>query len=131
MAERLTAEDRLEIMDLLARYCQAQDDGSPGDFLACFIPDAEMDVTYRTVAGEAEMQAFADYFAAKPGRPWQHHVTTTSMQGDAERCRVRSYMLLFTRNAQGESQLSGHADYLDECVKVDGRWLMAKHVVKI
>jgi len=131
MPGRLSVEDRLEVMDLLARYCQAQDDGSPEDFLACFIPDAEMDVTYRIVSGAAEMRAFADYFAAKPGRPWRHTLTTTSIQGDAERCWARSYMIMFTRNAQGQSQLSGHADYFDECVKVDGRWLIAKHVVKI
>jgi uncharacterized protein (TIGR02246 family) len=132
MAGRLTAEDRLEILDLLGRYAHAQDDGDPERFLSCFIPDAELDIGYRLVSGAAELREFADYFAKKPGRPgWQHHITTVSMDGDDEHCSVRSYLVWLTRNAEGASQISGHADYFDECVKVDGRWLLARHVVKV
>ena len=107
-------------------------DGSdPQAFLDCFIPDAEMDIGYRTVKGEAEMREFADYFAAKPGRPWYHHITTISIEGDAERCRSRSYMIMTVLDEAGGTKLNGSCNYLDEFVKVDGRWLFAKHTVVV
>lgn len=129
MTERLSADDRMEVLDLLARYAHAMDGTDPQAFLDCFIPDAEMDIGYRTVKGEVEMREFADYFAAKPGRPWYHHITTIAFEGDARRCRTRSYLLMTNLDEQGRTQLAGCANYLDEFVKVDGRWLFARHTV--
>jgi hypothetical protein len=131
MPDPLTADDRLDIMDLLARYAHAMDGTDPAAFLACFIPDAEMDIGYRTVSGEAEMRAFADYFAAKPGRPWYHHITTIAIEGDAERARSRSYMLMTDLDGEGRTRHAGCCTYLDEFVKVDGRWLFARHTVVV
>jgi hypothetical protein len=128
---RLTADDRLEIMDLLSRYAYAMDGTDPQAFLACFIPDAEMDIGYRTVKGEAEMRAFADYFAAKPGRPWYHQITTVSIEGDCARARSRCYMLMTTLDEEGRTQHAGCCNYQDEFVKVDGRWLFASHKVVV
>jgi hypothetical protein len=128
---RLTADDRLAIMDLLARYAYAMDGTDPAAFLACFIPDAEMDIGYRTVKGEAEMSEFADYFAAKPGRPWYHHITTISIEGHAGSARSRSYMLMTNLDEEGRTQHAGCCNYLDEFVKVDGRWLFARHTVVV
>ena len=127
----LTADDRLAIMDLLARYAHAMDGTDPAAFLACFIPDAEMDIGYRTVKGEAEMREFADYFAAKPGRPWYHHITTISIEGHAARARSRSYMLMTDLDEQGRTQHAGCCNYHDEFVKVDGCWLFARHTVVV
>lgn len=127
----LTADDRLAIMDLLARYAYAMDGTDPAAFLACFIPDAEMDIGYRTVKGEAEMSEFADYFAAKPGRPWYHHITTISIEGHAGSARSRSYMLMTNLDEEGRTQPAGCCNYLDEFIKVDGRWLFARHTVVV
>jgi hypothetical protein len=127
----LTADDRLEIMDLLARYAYAMDGTDPQAFLACFIADAEMDIGYRTVKGEAEMREFADYFAAKPGRPWYHHITTISIEGDADQARSRSYMLMTDLDGEGRTRHAGCCNYLDEFVKQNGRWLFAKHTVVV
>jgi uncharacterized protein (TIGR02246 family) len=127
----LTTEDRLAITDLLSRYAYAMDGTDPHAFLACFAPDAEMDIGYRKVSGGAEMREFADYFAAKPGRPWYHHITTISIQGDAGRARSRCYMLMTSLDDEGRTQHAGCCNYLDEYVKLDGRWLFAKHTVVV
>lgn len=131
MPDPLTADDRLEIMDLLARYAHAMDGTDPEAFLACFIPDAEMDIGYRTVKGEVEMRDFADYFAAKPGRPWYHHITTIAIEGDAEGARSRCYMLMTDLDEEGRTRHAGCCIYFDEFVKQDGRWLMARHKVVV
>ncbi len=131
MAAPLTADDRLAITDLLARYAYAMDGTDPQAFLACFAPDAEMDIGYRTVKGEAEMREFADYFAAKPGRPWYHHVTTISIEGDADRARSRCYMIMTSLDEDGRTQHAGCCNYLDEFVKIEGCWLFAKHTVVV
>lgn len=107
MPAPLTAEDRFEITNLLARYAYAMDGTDPQAFLDCFIPDAEMDIGYRTVSGEAEMREFADYFAAKPGRPWYHHITTISIEGDSERARSRCYMIMTDLDEEGRTRLAG------------------------
>lgn len=120
----------MDVLDLLARYGQAMDGTDPQAFLDCFISDAELDIGYRTVKGADELREFADYFAAKPGRPWYHHITTTTFSGDAERCCTRSYLLMTSLDAEGKSQVHGCAVYLDEFAKRDGRWLFAKHTVE-
>lgn len=129
-ANRLSAEDRMDVLDLLARYGQAMDGTDPQAFLDCFIPDAELDIGYRTVKGADELREFADYFAAKPGRPWYHHITTTTFSGDAERVHTRSYLLMTSLDAEGKSQVHGCAVYLDEFVKHEGNWLFARHTVE-
>lgn len=129
MTARLSADDRLEVMDLLAHYAYAMDGTDAQAFLDCFIPDAELDIGYRTVKGEAELREFADYFMNKPGRPWYHHISTISIEGDGQRCRTRSYMLMTSLDEAGKSQVHGCANYHDEFVKVAGRWLIARHTV--
>jgi hypothetical protein len=128
-APPLTADDRFEVMDLIARYAYAMDGTDPQAFLDCFTPDAELDIGYRTVKGAAELREFADYFAAKPGRPWYHHITTISIEGDGQRCRSRCYMIMTSLDDEGRTQHAGCCNYLDEFVRVEGRWLFAKHTV--
>lgn len=129
MPEPLSADDRLQLFDLLARYAHAQDTGGPEDFLACFAPGAELDTGEKQIKGDAALRDFADYYAKKPGRPWQHHITTIAIEGDGARARIRSYLMLIARDEKGASVLTGHATYVDECVKLDGRWLLAQHTV--
>ena len=78
------------------------------------------------------MRDFADYGqeARSAGPGGVDTISTSAMEGDGERCRVRSYMVLFTKGADGKAEHGGHVDYIDECVKADGRWLMAKHTVR-
>ncbi|MBM3594831.1 MAG: nuclear transport factor 2 family protein [Alphaproteobacteria bacterium] len=127
----LNADDRLAIMGLLARYAHVMDGTDPQAFLACFIPDAEMDVGCRTAKGEAEMRDFADYFAAKRGRPSCHHITTIAIEGDAERARSRCYMLITDLDEQGRTRHAGCCTHLDELVKIDDRWLIARRRVVV
>src|SRR5688572_9573909 len=131
MAGRMSVEDRLDVLDLLARYAHAQDEANIEGFLGCFTPDAHLDLPDKQVSGP-DLRAFAEYFAAKPGRPgWQHHITNSVIDGDGDRCRVKSLLLWITRDAEGRSVLSGQATYIDDCVKTDGRWLIARHTVRI
>ena len=75
-APRLTADDRLEIIDLLARYAYAMDGTDPQAFLDCFIPDAELDIGYRTVKGAAELRREFPPTISPPSRAG-HGITTS------------------------------------------------------
>jgi hypothetical protein len=38
-------------------------------------------------------------------------------------------MIMASRDEEGGNKLDGSCNYFDEFVKVDGRWLFAKHTV--
>jgi len=129
MTEPLSTEDRLALTELLARYARAMDDADVEAFIACFTPEPELDILGKRVSGASELRLFAEDYAAWPGRPgWQHHINALTFEGDAERCRVRSYVMWITRGPDGEMTLRGCSNYLDDCVKMGGRWLFARHV---
>jgi uncharacterized protein (TIGR02246 family) len=132
MAARLTVEDRLDVLDLLARYAHAQDEADIEGFLGCFTTDAVLDLPDKQVAGADDLRAFAEYFAAKPGRPgWQHHITNSVIDGEGDSCRVKSFLLWITKDGEGRSVVSGQATYIDDCVKTDGGWRIARHAVLV
>lgn len=129
MTHTLSADDRLDILELLARYVRAMDDADVEAFIACFTPEPELDILGKRVSGAAELRRFAEEYAAWPGRPgWQHHINAVTFEGGGERCQVRSYVMWITRSAEGEMTLRGCSNYLDDCVKSGGRWLFARHV---
>jgi len=129
MTTPLTADDRLAIFELLARYARAMDDGDVEAFIGCFIPEPELDVLGQEISGAAELRRFVEDYAKWPGRPgWQHHINAVIFEGEGDRCRVKSYVLWVSRGPEGELSLRGSANYLDDCVKEGGRWLFARHV---
>ena len=51
------------------------------------------------------------------------------IEGDGQRCRSRCYMIMTSLDDEGRTQHAGCCNYLDELVRVEGRWLFAKHTV--
>ncbi len=117
--EPLSLADRLEIQDLIARYCWALDMRDGDAYAATFTPDGVFEGIGSRGRGHNELRALP--LSLHPEAiETQHWVTNTVLQGDGQRATSKSYILIL----RAESYYLGH--YADELAKVDGRWLFAR-----
>lgn len=129
------AEDRLAIHELLARYAWAFGSGDVEGFVDCFTSDAVLaedvfEVEDRWTGG-ADIRAMALFYFSRPGFPGrQHHVSHILIDGDEERCSVRSFC--FVTHCFGEppypTRFAGYYD--DIVVKEGGRWFFRQRLIR-
>jgi uncharacterized protein (TIGR02246 family) len=127
MASRLTADDKLEIIELATRYARAADVCDEETFGDVFAPDGVLIIRGETIGGPEEVRArLRQRWANAPEPPLgQHHVSDFVFDGDAERCTSRCYVTMLVAAADGvRTTVMGH--YVDEVVKRGGRWFFAK-----
>ena len=83
--------DRLEIQDLMARYCQTIDRGDWSGFRAVFAPDAQLDSTaFGGPEGNVETVLTAIQTALAPAVASHHMVSTVTIDLDGDRAAGRS-----------------------------------------
>ena len=109
-----SVDDRLEILDLAARYNHAVDSG-----------DHE-GVATGAIAGRA---AIADYIGSRPDG-WQRrrHLNSNAIiegvPGDDDAARLAMYIMVLSRRETVQPRLLGR--YEDELRRVDGEWRFVK-----
>lgn len=126
MADRLSADDRLDIMDLIARYAHTLDSGDLDGYVNNFTPDA---VLFEQHKGRAQIREYVAMLMQQ-GRAgplpngdvaYRHFAGQPTIDGTGNRATVHSYLLWI--NMGSEPPISAAAEYIDECVKADdGRW---------
>src|SRR5678816_4715611 len=103
-ASQLTTEDRLSIMELLARYARCLDSGDLDGYVNNFAPDG---VLFGSHVGHAQIREYVGQVIARrnadPARR-MHFVGFPVIDGDAQRATVHSYLLWIQLGA--ESPLS-------------------------
>ena len=121
----LTADDRWEIHELIARYNRAVDGGDPDAWVATFTPDGVFEsLLVGTHAGHAELRAFADRFVAGDYEAWaggQHWIGNVIIEGDGTAARVFSYHIMVVpveRDVRGVLM----AAHEDEVVRTTEGW---------
>ena len=121
----LSTADRLEILDLAARYNFAIDEADGERWAATFTPDGVFDGGRGEVIGAAALATFV--------RDFQEHMAGTEhwtnnhvIDGDRDQATHRCYLNLI-RGESGESLL--RAKYNDTLVKVGGEWKFSRRVV--
>jgi hypothetical protein len=122
---RMTADDRLAIMDLIARYAYTLDSGDLDGYVKNFAPDG---VLFEDHRGQAQIREYVAMLMRQgragplPGGDvaYRHFVGAPVIDGDASRATVHSYLLWV--NMGSEPPVSAAAEYTDECIKLDGRW---------
>lgn len=122
--------DRLEIQDLLARYCFAIDERDWDALDAIFTPEAEID--YSETGGASG--SFAQIKAWLPGAlarfpAFQHMVATTRLDitGDTATSRTILFNPMVIADAAGQPQTFFLGLwYRDELVRTAGGWRIAK-----
>lgn len=137
MSARLTAEDRLEIQELLHGYAWALDTGDADRFVALFANDAvlvwdafDAPEEWR---GQAELRFFVEYLRDLPttaGR--QHHVgnVIVSPGADRDHARATAYVVVIVRQDEGLSPVTVMGWYDDEFVRGADGWRIARHVIR-
>ena len=133
MAYRLTADDRLDIIDLIARYAHTLDSGDLDGYVANFAPDATL---FNRSHGRDEIRAMVAQLY-KEGRAgplpngdvaYRHFAQAMTIDGvDATHANVHSYLLWV--NMGSEPPVSSAAEYLDTMVKLDGQWYFQTRVL--
>jgi uncharacterized protein (TIGR02246 family) len=130
---RLSADDRLDIMDLIARYAYTLDSGDLEGYVNNFAPDG---VLFEHHKGRAEIREYVAMLM-REGRAgplpdgdvaYRHFVGSPVIDGSDDRATVHSYLLWV--NMGSDPPVSAAAEYTDECVKLDGRWFFRSRVLR-
>ena len=130
---RLSAEDRLDIMDLIARYTHTLDTGDLDGYVNNFAPDGVLFSEHRGRAAIREYVAMLMSQGRAGPLPngdvaYRHFAGAPTIDGADGRATVHSYLLWI--NMGTEPPISAAAEYLDECVKLDGRWYFQSRVLR-
>jgi ketosteroid isomerase-like protein len=118
---QLSTEDRLEIAELVARYCWAIDQRRWDGFLDLFTDDCRLD--FGDVMGVFEGRAGLERFTTVMTSLdlfMRHYTTNLLLEGDGSEALARSYVLAITGSGAGRHQATGR--YEDRLVKLNGRW---------
>lgn len=127
----MTADDRLAIMDLFARYAWACDTGDVETFLTLFVPDAVYGLSDGRYKGPGEIRSAFEKFTGRPEYPGrQHHVSEIVMRGNAIRCEATSYASATQQKPDGTVAFVFAGSYTDVCVKVGSQWLFQERIFK-
>ncbi|MCC7182372.1 MAG: nuclear transport factor 2 family protein [Rhodocyclaceae bacterium] len=137
MSAKITADDRLEIQELLYGYAWALDTGDVDRFVALFADDAVLvwDAFDEPCEwhGHAEIRHFVSYLRDLPstaGR--QHHVSNVIVAAGADRdhARATAYVVVIVRQDEGPSPVTVMGWYDDAFVRGADGWRIARHVIR-
>jgi uncharacterized protein (TIGR02246 family) len=131
----LSTQDRLDIMDLVARYAECVDSGDAEGYAKLFTPDGVVEHSAGSVAGHEEIRSWVATLAkddrvGKNSR-LKHIMGLPVIRGDGERATARTYVTIPRHMDSGEIVIRLAGTYFDECVKQDGAWLFAKRVIDL
>lgn len=130
----LTIEDRIEIQDLLARYCFCIDDLNWTGFSDVFHPRATLDFT--AIGGiKGTTQELVDFLKAfsKSVSSWQHTTSTNILkcsEGYVE-SRTAAQVMTVTKPSESTENVAFFGLwYNDKIVKEQGAWLIKERVLQ-
>lgn len=131
-AVRIPAEDRLDIIELMARYAWAYDTGHIDGFLDTFTEDGTMIGFGKLIGGKAEIRPFLVEGLARRGEAgWQHltdHHVFRDYTGDT--CTVFSFYTMMEADSSGANgRVRAMGYYTSHCRKEKGEWLFARREV--
>jgi len=130
MPQALTADDRLALFDLYARYAWAYDCGDAEAYADTFIANGVLadENGLRAKGRPAIAEAIKTFFAMRDPNVWQHHNDHLHIEGDGEQCTIHSYWAVLERRQRtdGGYGVMGLGWYISRCQKVDGVWLFAE-----
>jgi ketosteroid isomerase-like protein len=132
----LSVADRIAIQDLIAHYAWALDTGDVDALVRCFTRDCvvieEVFEDPDRWEGHEGVRELGEHYKSSAGFPGrQHHVSQSIVEGDCQRCSVKSFA--FVTECRGEPpytlRFTGYYD--DRLVKVDGEWLLRERTIRL
>ena len=132
----LTAADKLEILDLVGRYCQAVDAGDGPGYADTYVPDGTFEMPVGRVEGrEALIEMVAVIQAAMPGV--RHMSSNWIIEGDGDLATMRCYMLIKVHDPDSGGQkmpqpkLVATGIYDDRLRRVEGAWKFVSRKINV
>lgn len=133
------AEDRAAIEDLQARYMFALDFKDVDAYLSTFTPDGILDIGTGEIKGYEAIRkiigGMPNREEAKPSgeaaklRPaaGRHNISNIVIKVAGDKASGRAYWFHYgNNNPQRTATLDSYGHYVDEMVKVNGKWLFSK-----
>jgi ketosteroid isomerase-like protein len=115
----LTTEDRLAILDLIARYNHAYDQGDGEAYADTWTEDGVFEGA-RTARGRAELQAMPQS-SAERGWSVRHWTANPVIDGDGDEATMRLYLTVLRIDADGH-RIDQTGIYTDRLRRVQGSW---------
>ena len=122
----LTAADKLAILDLVGRYCQAVDAGDGPGYADTYVPNGTFEMPVGRVEGRDALVEMVEVIqAAMPGV--RHMSSNWVIEGDGDLATMRSYMLIKVHDPDSGGQrtpqpkLVATVIYDDTLRRSDGR----------
>jgi ketosteroid isomerase-like protein len=125
----LTAEDRLEIVDLVARYNLAADEKDVEATLAEYADDGVIEGFYSTGRGKEAMRQDLPAIFDAEGTLKRHLAPNLKISGDGDVAEI-SYVLLVVEGEERPA-VGATAFIRDELRKVGDRWLVTRHHIEV
>lgn len=123
----LSAEDKIAIMELAARYNQAIDSGDGEGWAATFAEDGVFESAQGEVTGRAQLvQYVEDGAERRRERSTRHWNNNMVIEGDGDAATLSRYLHLMSG-----PELAATGTYDDTLKKVDGVWKFARRRVAI
>jgi uncharacterized protein (TIGR02246 family) len=130
----LTAEDRLDILDLIARYARTLDSGDLDGYVNNFAPDG---VLFDRQHGREAIREYVGKLMQE-GRAgplpsgdvaYRHFAQSATIDAEsATRANVHSYLLWVFMG--DEPPVRAAAEYLDVVEKIDGQWYFKSRSIR-
>jgi uncharacterized protein (TIGR02246 family) len=133
----MTADDKLEVMELIGRYQQYVDAGDDEAYASNFTPDGIVESRGRIFRGREAIRAMVRDLVSngrisKDGVVVRHFISMPYIHnGTSDRCSARTYMVTFGVDPDGDLIADTHWTYVDEIVKHEGRWLFARRQFQV
>jgi uncharacterized protein (TIGR02246 family) len=121
-AEERALADRLDILELFARYCHAVDSRDPDAVVDCFTEDGLFDSSLTGPhRGRAEIRERIERGRARPPDWQRHFLLNPIIELDGDRATFRAYMLItWIKNDRTTLRATGH--YHGTVVRDGDRW---------
>ncbi len=124
----LTALDKLEIMELAARFEMSLDKEDVKNYLATFAEDGALQGFWGIAKGKEELSqgfyAMLDSFA----RGKRHCSSNAIVQGNSDEATMESYLTVVNRK---DLNRAGSAFVKDRVRKIDGKWYLVLRQIEV
>ncbi len=115
----LAAADRLEIMELGARFDNGLDAENPGKFVGTFVTDGVLAGFWGEAAGLEQIRGAYDFMLSTFARNRRHVVTNHEIGISGDTATMLSYLTVFDR---ASNTTIGTATFTDQLVRHEGAW---------
>ena len=124
----LTASDKLEIMELAARFEMSLDKEDVENYLATFAEDGALEGFWGIAKGKEELRQGFYVMLATFARGKRHCSSNAIIQGNSSEATMESYLTVVNRE---DLNRAGSAFVTDRVRKINGTWYLVLRQIDV